>query len=100
MRHRTEEEIVARQAELKDIIAESQLVFPGTVNIWSPSRIKKYLRKYSLGPGETLYGRAKNRYRLSDVSKARQELVQNEPRNKDGTFKNLTLRFLQSENSI
>lgn len=85
-----------------EIIAESNLSHSGTINIWTPSRIKKYLRKYSLGKGKmnAWGGMAKNRYYKSDVDKAYKELVETEPRDANGIFLNPSLSFLQSENCI
>lgn len=83
-----------------EIIAESSLRSPGTLNFWSDSRIKKYLRHYSLGAGLVGFRRAKNRYRVSDVRKAYQTALDTEPKDEHGLYVNETLRVLQCENSL
>lgn len=100
MKVRTDEEILAHRAATKDILTESQLQLSGTANLWSPARIQKYLTKYNLGPGPTEYGRAKKRYRKQDVAKARNEMLEMEPKDAAGKYLNPTLAFLQSENAL
>ena len=75
----TDEELLLRRKMTQDIIAESNLREHGVCNFWTKGLIAKYLRKYDLGPGPTAGGRAKHRYRKSDVRAAMEEVRAGEP---------------------
>lgn len=87
-------DILAHQAATKNLITEGELIRPGELNLWTTTRIKKWLRPYSLGVGPTLWGKAKYRYRPEDVRKAESEMLAAEPKNRDGTYKNAAIEFL------
>ena len=100
---RTDEKEELHQAKLKDeeinavkepstkyppYVSESRLRREGTFNLWTKRLIMKYLRKYSRGAGFThCGGRAKNRYSDEDICKAIDEMLENEPVDENGNYK-------------